>query len=135
MECVCCYEEIKKNQYLFTEKKEVYSYCLDCFSTLKKEKRNYVHKILAEDCLKSLKNMLNKGIPLLVIDNENKIFHEDRDINSVYADEYISIIQEINEELKKISELYTDDSIKVHLHLFFNSSTFQRYFPVRHVAS
>lgn len=102
-ECQSCYNKLDNSNRLFyyddNMDYHVYNYCLGCTQYLKSNLiTNYITELKREDCIVSLKWMLNNGIPYKLDENIDELIINDKRISTNLADDIEHIIN-INDEL------------------------------------
>jgi hypothetical protein len=106
MDCVCCLMDITNENRILKHDNTLFDYCYDCFTNIAVIQKNYSKKIFEEDCLKTIRNLLIKGIPLYVfVEEQQGLYVNGKNINNLYSTkEEIYNICEMNKELKILSE-------------------------------
>lgn len=111
MTCKICYEDLDDLIKYNTSKDELSTlyYCIDCLKyMLVNMGYDYIKKIKTADCEKSLKNLINEGIPVYFRDNQvnnnleiKQFYYNDKIINGI-LNNYLSIDEIIilNNKLK-----------------------------------
>jgi hypothetical protein len=103
IDCCICYNEIFESNLVF-HKSEIINTCKDCINLFKNEKKNFINKFMIEDCLKSIKRMVNNGIPIYVLENYEELYDNDnREINNIYTYIEKERIIECNKKIKNES--------------------------------
>jgi hypothetical protein len=114
--CEYCYEDFNQLNKVFTSelKDYLYNICSECLKYQKINKINhFVSTLRKEDCLATIKRMLNSGIPLYLDENINIFYLSDNtSISSSYFEkERINEIIDINKKLKNLLQEFNDEII------------------------
>ncbi len=111
MECLCCMEDLDDTIKVIKEDSDVYMYCYKCILIIKETKiLNFINDFKKEDCLASIKRMLESGIPTRV-DIED-IFYNNENISFIRDKKDSEKITEINIKLKEILLKYDEYEMK-----------------------
>jgi hypothetical protein len=111
MDCSICYNEIQISNQIYNNDEKL-DICRDCLFSMKNQKLKFVNNFIIEDCLKSIKRMLEKGIPFVILDNYDNLYDFDKnEVNNIYSNDKKDKIVECNKELKEILN-YNQDHIK-----------------------
>lgn len=104
MDCSICYNEIQIINQVCNNNEKL-DICKECLLSMKEQKLKFVHTFVIEDCLKSIRRMLEKGIPLVILDNYTDLYDIDKnELNNLYSGYQKEQILKCNKELKEIAD-------------------------------
>lgn len=103
MACSICYNEIQSSNQVYNNNEKL-DICKECLLSMKEQKLKFVHTFIIEDCLKSIRRMLEKGIPIVILDNYTDLYDIDKnELNNLYSGYMKEQILECNKKLKDIA--------------------------------
>lgn len=111
MECLCCMEDLDDSIKVLKQDSNVYMYCYKCILIIKETKiLNFINDFKKEDCLASIKRMLESGMPTRV--DKEDIFYNTENISFITDKKDTEKINKINIKLKEILLKYDEYHIK-----------------------
>lgn len=114
--CEYCYEDLNENNGVFLSQSShvFYNICKDCLMYQKNNRVNgFVTLLRKEDCLATIKRMLNSGIPLCIDEGVDTFYLSDNTSisNSYFQGEMMDKIKEINKKLKGLLDTLNEEKI------------------------
>jgi hypothetical protein len=121
MNCQYCFEDIVSENSIYTpsnnnfDDNNLFPICYDCVIYQKNNKVNqFISQLRKEDCLATIKRMLNSGIPLNFDDNIEYFlypFKDEKILSSYFSIDQIEKVKEINKKLLDLLSSLEDETI------------------------